>query len=124
MNVKQVIVIRKDLKMRRGKEIAQGSHASIMFLINRLKGGKTEVILSDVEQEWIKTGYTKICLQVNSEHELEQMFQLAIDAGFEADLITDFGKTEFNNIPTKTALAIGPDISEKIDKITSGLKLY
>ncbi|MGZ3423232.1 MAG: peptidyl-tRNA hydrolase, partial [Polyangiales bacterium] len=34
--VKQVIVVRRDLKMRRGKEIAQGSHASMAFLTERL----------------------------------------------------------------------------------------
>ena len=33
-DVKQVIVIRRDLKMRRGKEIAQGAHASSSWLAN------------------------------------------------------------------------------------------
>ncbi len=37
MNTKQVIVIRKDLKMRKGKEISQGSHSSIMWLIDLSK---------------------------------------------------------------------------------------
>jgi len=37
IHTKQVIVIRKDLKMRRGKEIAQGAHASIAFLTARFK---------------------------------------------------------------------------------------
>jgi PTH2 family peptidyl-tRNA hydrolase len=34
--VKQVIVIRRDLRMRRGKEIAQGAHASMAWLTRRL----------------------------------------------------------------------------------------
>ena len=44
--IKQVIVIRKDLNLRRGKEIAQGSHASMMWLSNMLKdiGGKLAII--------------------------------------------------------------------------------
>ena len=33
---KQVIVIRRDLKMRRGKEIAQGAHASMLWLADRV----------------------------------------------------------------------------------------
>jgi PTH2 family peptidyl-tRNA hydrolase len=37
VDVKQVLVIRKDLKMRRGKEIAQGAHASMAWLTNRLR---------------------------------------------------------------------------------------
>ena len=50
--MKQVIIIRKDLKMRRGKEIAQGSHASMAFLLN---GG----FKSDDLTEWLQTGQTK-----------------------------------------------------------------
>ncbi len=38
-------------------------------------------------------------------------------------LITDAGRTEFHGEPTNTTLAIGPDYSEKIDKITGGLPL-
>jgi hypothetical protein len=34
--IKQVIVIRKDLKMRRGKECAQAAHASMAFITRRL----------------------------------------------------------------------------------------
>jgi PTH2 family peptidyl-tRNA hydrolase len=33
------------------------------------------------------------------------------------------GKTEFNGVPTKTCLGIGPAKAEKIDKITGDLKL-
>ena len=39
MRTKQVIAIRKDLKMRRGKEIAQGSHASMAFLTEGAQKG-------------------------------------------------------------------------------------
>ena len=35
-DTKQVIVIRKDLKMRRGKEIAQGCHAAMAFITRRI----------------------------------------------------------------------------------------
>jgi PTH2 family peptidyl-tRNA hydrolase len=44
MTTKQVIVIRKDLKMRRGKEIAQGSHASMAFLTRRINQLCTKLI--------------------------------------------------------------------------------
>lgn len=33
-NVKQVIVMRKDLNMRKGKMIAQGAHASVDALLS------------------------------------------------------------------------------------------
>lgn len=125
--VKQTIIIRKDLKMRRGKEIAQGSHASIAFLTRRLKdNGKGEFAckLTDAEQEWIDNGFTKITLQVDNEKDLLEVYQNARAAGLEAHLIKDAGKTEFNGVPTITCCAIGPDLAEKIDPITKGLGLY
>lgn len=134
MNVKQVIVIRKDLKMRRGKEIAQGSHASIAFLTRKIQSyaknkGVDEVSdfmkkMSDAELEWINGIFTKVCVTVNSEAELLEVEKKAKEAGLECHLITDRGLTEFNGVPTHTCLAIGPDEAEKIDLITGELKLY
>jgi PTH2 family peptidyl-tRNA hydrolase len=115
-DLKQVIVIRKDLKMRRGKEIAQGAHASISCLRN--------LVATRLEEEWLASGMTKICVTVDSEQELIDILILAQAAGLQVHLITDAGKTEFDGVPTKTCLAIGPDHSDKIDKITGHLKLY
>lgn len=130
---KQVIVIRKDLKMRRGKEISQGSHASIAFLTRRLQGvGFFKLLwlilsgnlLKPVEMDWISHNFTKICLVVNSEEELNLIFEKAKEEGLEVHLVTDSGATEFKGVPTKTCLAIGPDFAERIDVVTSGLHLY
>lgn len=120
---KQVIVIRKDLKMRRGKEIAQASHAAMAFLTNPLKTGEF-LQLSKVQQEWIDSSFAKVCVQVNSEEQLLGIKERAEIAGLEVHLITDSGLTEFHGVPTNTCLAIGPDYSEKIDKITENLLLY
>jgi len=117
--IKQVILIRKDLKMRRGKEIAQGSHASMAFLIKYPIPNKAPII-----KEWLEGGQTKICLQIHSEEELLELFKQADMAGLRANVITDAGRTEFNGVPTRTCLAIGPDKGEAIDKITKHLKLY
>jgi peptidyl-tRNA hydrolase, PTH2 family len=124
--VKQVIIIRKDLKMRRGKEIAQGSHASGNFMVKSLreKGYISLEELGEVTKEWIFTGQTKVCLIVRSEEELNNLYEEAVEMGLETSIITDAGRTEFNGVPTKTALSIGPDFSSRIDKITKHLKLY
>lgn len=119
--MKQVIIIRKDLKMRRGKEIAQGSHASMAFLLPPYQVVRTDV--NDLT-EWLKSGQTKICLQVNSEEELLELDRKAKEMGLRSSIITDAGRTEFNGVPTKTCMAIGPNKSEEIDKITGHLKLY
>ena len=122
---KQIIVIRKDLKMRRGKEIAQGCHASMAFLTRR-EGfdGQRPKSLSKAQQEWLQESYKKVCVVVETEEALLDLEQKAIAAGLECHVITDSGATEFHGVPTKTCLAIGPDYDEKIDPITKDLKLY
>ena len=114
--MKQVIIIRKDLKMRRGKEIAQGAHASMSFI---LKGDFKRAELT----EWLETGQTKICLQVDSEDELLELDKKAKEIGLTSNIITDAGRTEFGGVSTRTCIAIGPNKSEDIDKITKHLKL-
>lgn len=109
--------------MRRGKEIAQGSHSSIAFITRQLEHGNT-VILTKAAKEWISGNFAKICLQVDSEAELLEIEKKAKEIGIECHIVTDSGKTEFNGVPTKTCLALGPDYSDKIDKITGNLKLY
>lgn len=119
--MKQIICIRKDLKMRRGKEIAQGAHASTKFLIDLLQKGKS---LNEKQQEWINNGSKKVCVKVDSEEELLSLFNEAKEKGITVALIRDSGLTEFNGVPTLTALAIGPDKDDLIDSVTGKLSLY
>ncbi len=123
--IKQVIVMRHDLKMRRGKQIAQGAHASMSFLTRRLqKYGHTSLAnCSSAEQAWLTGRFAKVCCRVDSEEELLAIYDQAQKAGLEVHLITDSGKTEFHGVPTNTCLAIGPDDSEKIDAVTGHLSL-
>lgn len=122
--IKQVIVMRKDLKMRRGKEIAQGSHATMAFITRQLVGGNSVVNLSPEARSWMAEYFTKVCLQVESEQELLDIYNKAKESGLEVHLITDAGLTEFAGVPTKTCLAIGPNDAIEINKITGHLKLY
>lgn len=120
--VKQVIVMRHDLGMRKGKQIAQGAHASMSFITRRLQKHITPV-WTKPELEWMEGSFAKVCVRVNSEEELLDVYEKAKAAGLEVHLITDSGKTEFHGVPTNTCLAIGPDLSEKIDPITGELTL-
>lgn len=122
---KQVIIIRKDLNMRRGKEIAQGSHASNQFLIDLINGGTVKKCYS----EWMNSGYKKVVLQCNSEQEILDIHTAAKEHDITSHIIEDLGLTEFNGVKTITCLALGPDYSDKIDTITGQngkfkLKLY
>ena len=122
--IKQVIVVRKDLKMRRGKEIAQACHASISFLTNKLREGQLDGDFSEAELDWLSGSFTKVCLQVDSEKELMDIASAARKSHLEVHVITDAGKTEFAGVPTKTCLAIGPNDALEIDEVTGHLKLY
>jgi len=130
--VKQVIVIRRDLGMRRGKEIAQGAHAAMAWMTRRMvfslapfgDGHQAALALTQAERAWVTGHFTKVVLQVATLDDLMAVREAAEKSFLEAQLITDAGLTEFGGQPTITALAIGPDYAELIDPITKELKLY
>jgi peptidyl-tRNA hydrolase, PTH2 family len=127
---KQVIVIRRDLHMRRGKEIAQGAHAASAWLaemvIRQMTPDRTvnRVQLSEAERAWLQTSFRKVTVKVGSEEELLAVYDKALEAGLVVHLITDRGLTEFGGVPTRTCLAIGPDYDDRIDPVTGDLELY
>ena len=125
MDHKQVIVLRKDLQCRKGKLCVQAAHASLKAILDICtKNDNTLTLqLDDRLKPWIEGLYKKICVGVNSEHELLDIYANAQAAGLICSIITDSGLTEFNGIPTLTAVAIGPDTSDKIDLVTGHLKL-
>lgn len=140
MNVKQILVLRKDLGMRKGKMVAQGSHASLGVILNmfnnnqklpecppQIINGEYTLSLTIKEgsslDEWLRGRFTKICVSVNSEQELIEIYETAKQKGLPCTLIKDAGLTEFNGVPTLTAVAIGPDEASKIDEVTKRLPL-
>ena len=112
-NFKQVILVRQDLKLPKGKLAAQAAHASVDAV---LKSDKKIV------NAWRDEGMAKIVLKVKDEKELVAYFQKAKEADLTVVLITDAGKTVIAP-GTKTCVGIGPDVEEKIDLITGMLSL-
>lgn len=125
-SVKQVIVMRKDLGMRKGKMVAQGGHASLGAILNHYKAGTKEYPImiprNDPCQLWLKGSFTKICVGVPDEETLHFIAEQAKRMKLPYALIKDAGKTEFKE-PTYTCCGIGPWWSDEIDKITGDLKL-
>lgn len=123
---KQVIVVRKDLNMRKGKIAVQAAHASLGALLNRAGPAYEGEIRINVEdptvREWLNGRYKKICVGVDSERELLEIYHAAIATGVNVKLIQDAGLTEFTE-PTLTCLALGPDYSLRIDPLTGHLRL-
>lgn len=136
---KQVIVVRKDLNMRKGKIAAQVAHASMKVLLDLMdkqepfqwgQNDKQESVdwvltLRDNHplKMWLEGKFTKICVYVESEEELLDIHKKAIDNGVLTSLIQDAGLTEFGGVPTYTCVAVGPDLPEVVDVITGKLKL-
>jgi len=123
---KQVIVMRKDLNMRKGKLVAQGAHASMGAILNLCKrdGNKLVLEMDERTEPWLTGRFKKICVYVNSEAELTEIYQNAKITGLVCSLIEDAGLTEFNGVKTLTAVAVGPDREDKVDAITKHLPLY
>jgi len=136
MNTKQVIIIRKDLNMRKGKIAAQASHASMAVLLDLISDGhlnwRDSIDKWSMDHNmhgspvvhWLENSFTKICVSVDSEDELLHIYnRCKVDRRIPCALITDNGTTEFDGVPTITCCAIGPWVSEEVDVYTSRLKL-
>lgn len=145
MNVKQVIVMRKKYdkpdgsrkKLRTGKMVAQGAHASMKAILDMMEdfiidGNDTNPYgysifgiedMSPQLESWINGRFTKICVTVDTEDEMQDLLDKAKDQNLPNAKIIDAGLTEFDNVPTFTCIAIGPAEAEVIDKITGHLPL-
>ena len=119
--IKQVIVMRKDLNLSKGRLVTQGSHASIAFLTTLIQEYDSEPLpLSEAEKEWVYGTFFKICVGVDGEKELLDIGYQAVNLGLKVRYIQE--TMEFDE-PTFTCLAIGPDYSSNIDPVTKHLKL-
>ena len=117
--VKQVLVLRKDLNLSKGRLVTQGAHASIAFLTDLIKE-YNPLQLTEVQKEWVYGTFFKVCVGVDSEKELLDIGYNAVMLGLSVKYIEE--TTGFDK-PTVTCLAIGPDYSSKIDPVTKHLKL-
>lgn len=125
MKTKQVIVLRKDLGMRKGKMAAQAAHASMKVFFDRASFADNEmlILLDDAMEDWSKGSFAKIVVGVESEEDLLDIYDQAKASNLPCALIKDAGRTEFNGVPTHTAVAVGPAEVGNIDPITGDLKL-
>lgn len=132
---KQVLVVRKDLKMRKGKIAAQCAHASMKVLLDLMSLEVTEFMTpacsirrlvstrDSAMESWLDGAFAKICVYVESEEDLEAIHQKAKDSGLLVSMIVDSGRTEFHGVPTKTVVAVGPGWIDEVDRVTGHLPL-
>ena len=133
---KQVIVVRRDLKMRKGKIAAQSGHACVEAVLMAIaREGRTDQIRATDEwaylehdendcsplTDWFDAGVAKICVYVDGEEALLDIATQGREAGFAVALIRDATIEPASGL---TVLAFEPLPAEKIDPITGGLPLY
>lgn len=110
---KQVIILRKDVGMDKGKMIVHAIHAAI----DSMRNSDEEII-----KKWEKEGSKKIVLKINSMKEFEKVEAQLKKAKVPFVVIKDAGLTQLKR-GTVTALGVGPVEEKKVDKITGKLKL-
>ena len=113
MEYKQVILVREDLKLDKGKMAAQVAHASVEAALRSDK---------KIVKQWRIKGMKKIVLKVKNKEELFKYKEIAKNNNLKTALITDAGRTSIKP-GTITCLAIGPDEEKKIDDVTGKLKM-
>lgn len=112
--MKQVIVVRTDLKMSKGKTAAQCCHACL---------GSYKKTNLNIIKKWEDEGEKKVIVKTNSLEELFELKEIAKKNNISNYLVKDAGRTEIP-IGSITCLGIGPDDDEIIDKVTQNLKLF
>ncbi len=114
--IKQVIVVRKDVKMGKGKLAVQVAHASVYSFYLTLQEKP------ELAKEWIETGQKKVAVKVDSLREAIEIYEEAVRRGIISVKIFDAGLTQLKP-GTLTAIGLGPDYEDKLDEITGKLKL-
>ena len=115
-NFKQIIVVRTDLAMSKGKTAVQVAHGSLSSYV------KTKKHYPDWADNWFKEGQKKIAVKVKSEDEILQLADLAKKNNIPFAIINDAGLTQ---LPpgTITVVGLGPSREEILDKICGDLSL-
>ena len=136
---KQMIVLRRDLHMRKGKIAAQAGHACVTAVLMALeREGRLGQVSTQGDglclrptsrpatplSDWFQNGTAKVCVYVDSEEALLDLDRQAKEAGILSALICDAGMTEFHGQPTFTCLALEPLPPEQVDPLTGDLPLF
>lgn len=111
---KCVVIIRNDLKISKGKVIAQTSHGIVNMILNCNKNKISN---------WRDNGEKIVSVKVNDITTMLKVIEISERKGVYNYMVVDAGHTEVQP-NTPTVCIIGPDTDTKIEKLTGQLKLY
>lgn len=123
-NVKQVIVVRKDLKLRKGKIASLAAHAAMQFILDNNESERPDelqVKLSQQEIQWLKGSFDKDVLGVDSQDALSDMVLRAEIHGINVYSIFDKSKKPDEG-PQLVCAAFGPDEEDQLEQVVGNLK--
>ena len=113
---KVVILVRQDVKMSKGKTVAQACHAAVSCAMQAYR--KQPSVFSD----WDSNGQKVVCLKVASQKELFEYKAIADAQKIITGVVCDAGRTEIDP-GTITCMGIGPAKQSVLDKITGELSM-
>mgnify|MGYP004002028149 FL=1 len=114
--VTMALIVRADLKLSRGKLVAQAAHAAVAATLTAKKSNPRLL------ERWLSSGARKITLEVSNLEALKRLYGEARTEGLVCEMITDAGHTEIAP-GTITVVAIGPAPIRSVDAITYALSL-
>lgn len=128
MPSKQVIIVRKDIKMRRAAFAATVARASTEFLLDCNEfntNGESRLKLTSEESSWLFGNSKRIVLGVNSEEALKRIMARADAHGLTVcpQYQMKSEEKEYEDCGQLVCVAIGPHEESAIDEITNNLKL-
>ncbi|KAL4334368.1 hypothetical protein GQ457_07G044750 [Hibiscus cannabinus] len=114
--LKMVLVVRQDLKMKSGKIASQCAHAAT--------GMYAELMHSDrsLLRQWEDCGQPKVVVTCRNQQEMIKLREAAENIGLPTFVVADAGRTQVL-AGSKTVLAIGPGPKAAVDSVTGKLNL-
>ena len=126
MNVRQSVVVRRDLQMSPGLLAAQVAHLSTEFILRHTNDLGQIKEWNDVKTQWMHSPVLSV-LAVNTPEELDVLTKLADEVGvkymeWEDTIPSQIFAGRF--LEVVVGVAFGPDDDEKIKQVTGTLPLY
>ena len=121
-DLKQAIIIRKDLNLNKRDLASTVARASLKFIVENNeaeRGNQLLVSLSSEEQAWLTGSFSQDILGVTNRDQLDEILFRAEIMGIEAYPV--FVPNDSEN-PDVTCIALGPDEPDVINRLIHSLK--